>query len=265
MKSYDSFSTLHEVNPTSTKLAMGMNSCFYFRTGIAAATNIKQFAASMSVAKMARSVTVNIHHSSGMDGSGVIIKKQGDIYTVVTTHSVVEHSGVEHIIHSSKGNNYAATKVIRLQQYESKLNLAVVQFYSPNAYLVATLGQSDALSSGKDVYMAGYSRTISSERQEFEFTNGLIIDHPHGEFLPYNPPIWNSMIGAPVFNANGQVIGVYVASEIEKESGTVIQIAVPINPFISLLNLTELSCSDMSLNVLQTAVGQSLAINSNEN
>ncbi len=264
MKYCDRFSTVHEVNPTSTQLVMSLNSCFHFRNTIATSTNLKQLAAFMSVARMARSVTVKIHSASGRDGSGVIIKKQGNIYTVLTTYPVVERSGVEYIIHSSKGNDYVATKVIRLQQYESKLNLAVVQFYSPDAYLVATLGQFEDVSSGTEVYMAGYPRTICTERQEFEFTNGLIIGRHKGEFLRYKPPIWNSMSGAPVFNANGQVIGVYVASEVDKQSGTVIQTAVPVNSFISLLNLTELSCSDLSLNLPQTAAGQTLAINFNE-
>jgi hypothetical protein len=61
------------------------------------------------------------------------------------------------------------------------------------------------------------------------------------------------MIGAPVFNTNGQVIGIHLAREVDQEIGTGIKIPGSIDTLITLLNQTELISSDLEPKLLQTA------------
>jgi serine protease Do len=98
-----------------------------------------------------------------------------------------------------------------------------VQFFSPDTYLVASLGSSDHALIGTEIYVAGYPQSIGTQRQEFQFTNGMVIDRPNREVLHYSVPSWSGMSGAPIFNANGQVIAIHVARELEQESGTLIK------------------------------------------
>jgi hypothetical protein len=120
MKNCDSFSTLMEVNQTSIGLAMSLSLPSHFSNERATRASIQKVAAVMTVAKMARPVTVKIDNASGSSGSGVIINRQGNIYTVLTASGVVEQTGIEYTIGTYKGNNYAVSNAIRLQQHQSE-------------------------------------------------------------------------------------------------------------------------------------------------
>ena len=192
---------------------------FYFNllTGKTTAADIKkQLVTLMTVAKIARPVTVKIQSSSGGSGSGVIVNRQEDTYTVLTANHVVESTGVKYSIYTNKGNNYTVTKVLKLQQHKSKTNLALVQFVSPYTHLIATLGSSDDSLIGTDIYVSGYSQTICTEKQEFE--KGAIVGRPNEKLLYYNAPTWSGMGGAPVFNASAQVVGIHIAGEVDLDS-----------------------------------------------
>lgn len=216
---------------------MGLSSS-YLLSGTATAADIKkQLTTFMTVAKIARPVTVRIHSSSG-GGSGVIINRQDNTYTVLTANYVVESTSVKYSIHTNKGNNYAVTKVIKFQEGQSETNLALVQFFSPYIYPVATLGNSDEALIGTDIYLSGYSQTICTQRQEFE--KGIIIGYLNKKLLHYNAPTCSGMGGAPVFNASAQVVGIHLAGEVDLEGRNGFNRATLINSFIPILERTEL-------------------------
>lgn len=234
MKNFDSTSTLMEANATPVGLAMSLSSRSNVSTERIA--RIQQIAAVMTVAKIARSVTVKINNASGTSGSGVIINRQGNVYTVLTAYRVVEQMGIQYTIGTYNGNNYTVTKVIDLPQRHNEPDLALVQFSSPDIYLVARLGSSDKAPLGAEIYVAGYPRSIGTQTQEFEFTNGMIIDRPSKELLHYSAPLGSGMNGTPIFNATSQVIAIHVAKDIERESGTTLEVAVPVHDAIALLD-----------------------------
>ncbi len=207
---------------------MGLSSYFNLLTETATVADIKkQLTTFMTVAKIARSVTVKIHSSSGSSGSGVIINRQEDTYTVLTTNHVVENIGIKYSIHINHGNNYAVTQVIKLQVGNSETNLALVKFVSPHTYLVAALGSSDDVLIGTDIYVSGYSQTLCTDKQEFE--KGRIIGRSNEKLLYYNAPTWSGMGGAPVFNSIAQVVGIHIAGEVDLQSRIGCNIAIPIN------------------------------------
>ncbi len=251
MKNFNSFLTLGEINQSSTALAVSPSSPSSLPSGTVTFSDRKQLIAFMAVAKIAHSVTVKIDNASGTSGSGVIINRQGNTYTVLTANHVVNSTSSEFTIHTNKGNDYAVTQVIRLQQCESDCDVAFVQFFSRDAYPVASFGNLNHVLVGTDIYVFGYPQAISTEKPEFE--KGMIISHPSQELLRYNAPNLSGMIGAPVFNTNGQVIGIHLAREVDQEIGTGIKIPGSIDMLITLLNQTELISSDLEPKLPQTA------------
>lgn len=234
MKNFDNTSTLMEANPTSIGLAMSLSSRSHVLTERIA--RIQQVAAVMTVAKIARSVTVTIENTFGTSGSGVLINRKENVYTVLTAHCVVEKTGIQYTIGTHTGNKYAVTKAINLPQCHNEPHLALVQFSSPNTYLVAPLGSSDNAPIGADIYVAGYPCSMDTRTKDFEFTNGMIIDRPTQELLHYSAPIGSGMSGAPVFNATSQVIAIHLTREVDRESGTPLEVAVPVHDAIALLD-----------------------------
>lgn len=177
---------------------------------------------SLLVAEVARQVTVRILTQPGF-GSGVVIARQGQTYTVLTN---------EHVVADSKGGHYrvltadgiihrARRKFIR--QLEG-VDLALVQFESKIPYRVAVLGNSHALSVGDRVYASGFPNYhfINQEAIEdtrdwgtraFRFTTGevsLLLKRslPEGYRLGYTNEVELGMSGGPVLNESGQVVGI---------------------------------------------------------
>lgn len=176
----------------------------------------------ISVSEVARQVTVRIFSNSSA-GSGVIISRQGQVYTVLTCdHVLNEKDSNSYTILTSDGQTYPAKK-LAYSQFGDK-DLAVVQFISPQSYQVAEMGNSDSLGMGEVVYAAGFPnwylinpKAIESTRdwgmRAFRLTRGnveMISDRslPRGYQLGYTNEIENGMSGGPVLDKNGRLIGI---------------------------------------------------------
>lgn len=174
------------------------------------------------VPELARQVTVRIFSDSSA-GSGVIISRQGQVYTVLTCdHVLNEKSSNNYIILTSDGRTYPAKK-LAYPHFGDK-DLALVQFTSPQSYKVAEIGNSDALVMGEAVYAAGFPnwywinpKAIESTRdwgmRAFRLTRGnveMISERslPRGYQLGYTNEVENGMSGGPVLDQNGRLIGI---------------------------------------------------------
>ena len=94
------------------------------------------------VRKIAVPVTVMISDQNG-GGSGVIVAKQGNTYTVLTNRHVAEEDTAYRIQTSDDDVH----KVVRVVKRFQDVDLAVLQFDSAKNYPVATLGNSGLLPS----------------------------------------------------------------------------------------------------------------------
>jgi S1-C subfamily serine protease len=94
-------------------------------------------ASSVEVAKIAKAVTVNID-SPDTPGSGVIIQKNSNTYTVVTAAHVIRNRSSSFKIVTPDGNQYNLTNIIATKGTD----LAVVKFQSTMNYSVAKLGDA---------------------------------------------------------------------------------------------------------------------------
>ena len=240
------------------------DSFLYLLTGTVAAIVVSQSTIVMAktaqqVAEIAEPITVQINSPLG-DGSGVIIAKSGNIYTVLTVNHVVEDPTVEYSVRTSDGKSYPVLKIIRLQNDDQEPDLAIIQFESSQQYSVATLGNSEQAVIGAQIYVYGYPATggLTGVEREPELSPGLVTsrpkNRPEGYNLRYQAVTWSGMSGGPVFDSEARVVGLHGQGEFgfaQTSSGDVAPIktgfnaAIPINLFMGKLLETGLKSSDL--------------------
>jgi tetratricopeptide (TPR) repeat protein/S1-C subfamily serine protease len=237
----------------------------------------------------AQQITVRIDSSSGSNGSGVIIAKEGDIYTVLTAAHVVckppDKPG------KCEPNTYQILTVENKQypvepstiKLQEGVDLAVVKFTSRENYQVATLANYPT-KDGEYMFTAGYPRL--GEKSPWRFTLGQIYSKERGllqttqsDFnnnssgtsqaaisltggyeLVYSSITFGGMSGGPILDSQGRVIGIHGRTEGEaaidnnSSSGGNIQLGnslgIPVSTFLALA--TRLNTQAQKIETTQT-------------
>jgi tetratricopeptide (TPR) repeat protein len=220
----------------------------------------------------AQQITVRIDSSSGSNGSGIIIAKEGDIYTVLTAAHVVCKPPDK--VGPCEPNTYKILTVDGKQypvepstiKLEEGVDLAVVKFTSRENYQVATLADYNPRDY-EYMFTAGYPRL--GEKSPWRFTLGRIYSKEQGllttksDFnnnssstakgavsltggyeLVYSSITFGGMSGGPVLDSQGRVIGIHGKTEGEaaidnnSSSQETIQLGnslgIPISTFLAL-------------------------------
>jgi tetratricopeptide (TPR) repeat protein len=205
----------------------------------------------VEVSKVAQSVTVMIQNAQNSRdaGSGIIIKREGETYTVLTAHHVVENSTNYKVMTPDKKMSPIVQGSI---QPLPGVDLALVQFKSAEAYDVAKMGDSTQSPSGSTSFVAGFPGTNEARNEpEYYFTSGEIAangsrPNKDGYALAYSNPTLPGMSGGPVLNEQGELIGIHGRAEkAEKLQNsqvsnniyvlkTEFNYAIPINTFLTL-------------------------------
>jgi tetratricopeptide (TPR) repeat protein/V8-like Glu-specific endopeptidase len=225
--------------------------------------------------QIAQQTTVQINNNQGsLGGTGVIIAKQGNTYTVLTANHVVCDAipdrnpvvcrdDVSYSIRTNEGNSYPLKGVQRLHKNNTDPDLAVVTFVSERAYSVATIGDSEQAVTGSQIYVFGYpgSDGSSGAQRESEFSPGFVTSRPNnrsqGYTLRYNAVTQRGMSGGPVFDSEGRVVGIHGQGgkdgELESRDGTTVAIksgwnaAIPINTFMAQKSHTGLNSLSLTV------------------
>jgi internalin A len=152
----------------------------------------------------------------GLDGkgSGVIIGKDGNTYTVLTAYHVIKNPGVYDII-TYDGEKYR----IERSQNVGKLDLALVKFTSSKNYPIAKIADSRTVKEGETVHNSGFPipSISNSQQRNYFFLTSQITARGRGENLGYDLFLSGSprpgMSGGPILNDQGKVIGIYGKAE----------------------------------------------------
>jgi len=219
------------------------------------------------VAQLAMFTTVEVNNTLGFSGSGsgVIIAKQGSVYTVLTANHVVASLAQEYSIRTHLEKNYTAIRIQRLAKNDRDIDLALIQFQSREPYPVAPMGESGRAVVGSTIYVAGYPLPIASgSERKLEFTAGIVSSRlgraSSGYGLRYQAVTRRGMSGGPVFDDDGRVVGIHgqgdtvgtVTSQWNgqtEEIKTGLNAAIPIDSFMALRSQTKPNGFDILSNL----------------
>jgi tetratricopeptide (TPR) repeat protein len=176
------------------------------------------------IAKKA-AIEIKVNNTSMM-GSGVIIHRQGNVYTLMTNrHVVCGKAGPTckalplnsaYSIGTADGRQYQV-KAQSVKLLGKDLDLAIVQFRSSQTYQVASIAAPNSLKLNDPVYVAGFS----AEQQRFNFSKGRAIAVVNtrltadkgGYTVVYDTFTLPGMSGSGVYNNSGQLVAIHGLGE----------------------------------------------------
>jgi tetratricopeptide (TPR) repeat protein len=197
------------------------------------------------ISEIADKITVKIE--GPVQGSGVIVKRYENEYTILTSWHVVKNINADEnfIVNTSDGKQHSidSATISRIGQ----VDLASISFKSSNEYKVASLGDVENVKSGNPIYVSGYPLpTVAVPVRIRRFLEGKVIANasveiPNGYQLLYSNPTIPGMSGGSVLNAQGKLVGIHGQGEtdaqLSEQSGIAIKTgtnqAVPITHYIS--------------------------------
>ncbi len=148
-------------------------------------------------------------------GSGVLVGQKDNTYFVLTAEHVVATPDEYHIVTPDGAEhalNYQAVQKL------PNVDLALVRFTSQQSYPLAKLGNSDQLTEGDKVFIAGWPSSGVALPHIYQFTSGEISGLPpqsigKGYKMVYTNVTRAGMSGGPVFNDDGKVVGIHGLAE----------------------------------------------------
>jgi len=168
-----------------------------------------------AVGKVAQAITVRIEGAT--QGSGVLVKRDGNRYTLLTAWHVVsgQRAGEELDIYTPDGQRHQLEQgsIKRLGQ----VDMAVLSFSSSTAYEVARVGDVKNLSSGEQVVVAGFP--IGSNGQ-IKVNYGKLVANAavgidQGYQLLYRNETTAGMSGGVVLTTGGLLVGMHGRGELD--------------------------------------------------
>jgi len=223
----------------------------------------------IAVGKIAKAVTVLITAPQS-NGSGVLIQKDGNSYTVLTVAHVVNDQLQPLSITTEDGQKYQSTNINATKDTD----LAVVKFESKTSYQIVKLGDVAKSSEGSIVYVSGFPSTTQVISDTiYNFTEGKVTANASrplslGYALVYSNNTLPGMSGGPVFNTDGELVAVHGRGDFQESSKksdinenvrikTGFNLGIPISTVLKLSSSLGLSFSSAiasaSLNKLPSA------------
>lgn len=193
----------------SPMFTISINSFLQVRAASPSATHIVLIAAD-PLYEITRTITVRVKVGRN-GGSGILIQRVGQLYTVLTNRHVAT-LGPPYVIQTPDGRSHPATL---LKNIDFRGNdLAMLQFRALQSYAIATLGSANRLLKGDPVISAGFPlEDVPIQSKGLLVTVGKISLLPKKPFvggyqIGYTNLIRQGMSGGPVLNLQGHVIGI---------------------------------------------------------
>jgi tetratricopeptide (TPR) repeat protein/V8-like Glu-specific endopeptidase len=184
---------------------------------------------------IAQAISVKISTTNG-NGSGILLQKQGDVYTILTAAHVVKNERASYTITTPDGRTYQPI-ANSIRRYQGDVDLAVLKFRSSATYKLAELGDSNVLKGGMNIYVAGFpAPTKVITESVFVFREGKVSANSKRAFkdgysLLYSNNTLSGMSGGPVLNEAGQVVGIHGKGDRDQGIKTEFNAGIPIARF----------------------------------
>jgi tetratricopeptide (TPR) repeat protein len=174
------------------------------------------------VAQIAKQSTVRIN-SENSPGSGVIIQKKNNTYTILTAGHVVRNRQATYKIVMADGESQVAKNI---QVFANQVDLAVLEFTSPKNYPVPKLSKdSTQTAEGSTVYVSGFPVTETINQAIFNFTEGKVTANSSkplkdGYSIVYSNNTLPGHSGGPVWNSQGEIIAIHGKGDVDTKLST---------------------------------------------
>jgi tetratricopeptide (TPR) repeat protein/V8-like Glu-specific endopeptidase len=222
----------------------------------------------VEVGKIAKSVTVSIDSEKSV-GSGIVIKKEGNTYTVLTAAHVIRDRKQSYKITTPDGKSYPLVAT-NIKSASSEVDLAVVKFQSSANYPLAKLGKVESVSEGSPVYVAGFPKaTAAISTSIYNFTEGKVTANASlplngGYSLVYSNSTLPGMSGGPVFNEAGETIAIHGRGDVQESTTTSeinsnvqvktgFNLGIPTNTFLQLATKLGVNLGDSTPQIATVA------------
>ncbi|MCF4968573.1 trypsin-like peptidase domain-containing protein [Nostoc sp. CMAA1605] len=197
-------------------------------TGIVIVQPVATALTPSEIANIARQITVRIDGAN--TGSGVIIERQGNVYTVVTNWHVVQLQG-NYTVQTSDGKRYTFNNS-QVKRFPG-VDLAVFQFTSNTNYRVAEKGNSDQVALGTNIAVAGYPQGTS----DIDFRRGAIsrmVSNPKdGYAFVYDIGGFPGMSGGAILDEQGKLVGIHGRATTRPDTNATIVLGIPLKTYLS--------------------------------
>ncbi|UBF28390.1 serine protease [Kovacikia minuta CCNUW1] len=163
-----------------------------------------------------RLITVKVMAGNSW-GSGILVQQQGQHYSVLTNHHVL-NPGQPYFVQTPDHRIYSAELLqgSKFQHRDHFLgnDLEILQFSTSAHYEVALLNPTENLTVGEEVFAAGFPTEIAAPSAKgFAFTTGRISllqaqAFVGGYRIGSTDLIHKGMSGGPLLNRRGEVVGI---------------------------------------------------------
>ncbi|MEH2171168.1 MAG: trypsin-like peptidase domain-containing protein [Nostoc sp.] len=201
------------------------------------------------VSPIAQQITVRIDGAG--TGSGVIIERQGNTYTILTNWHVVQFEG-SYTVQTPDGKQYTFNS----SQVQPLLgvDLATFQFTSNQNYSVAEKGNSENLPLGATIHVAGYPQDSSNLSFLSGQISSLVTKPKDGYAFTYTVNAFPDMSGGPILDEQGKLVGIHGRSITRPDTSAVTALGIPLKTYLSFSVFTQLLANISSLKPQNTLI-----------
>jgi tetratricopeptide (TPR) repeat protein len=180
-----------------------------------------------TISQIAKKITVKItaidSEGNAAYGSGVIIKRQGSTYTLLSARHVLSKSLRNYKVKTSDNREYAIDPQ-KIRVFAKNIDLAVVEFNSPATYPVVELGSSSNIVEGSNIFVAGFpAPTQTIESPAYMFRKGDVVANSvsglnrDGYGMIYTANTLPGMSGGGVFDENGKLVAIHGQGDVDSK------------------------------------------------
>jgi tetratricopeptide (TPR) repeat protein/V8-like Glu-specific endopeptidase len=169
----------------------------------------------VEIQRIAKQTTIQITRCAF--GSGVIIQKNGNTYTVLTVAHAVNNSNCE--VTTPDSSKY---QIAQVKTFPNSIDLAIFTFTSNKNYSVAKLiDNSDRIEATETVYVSGFPISTAIKNSTFTIVKGDIVANPSntqqgkGYSLIYSNNTLPGYSGGPVWNDKGELIAIHGQGDVD--------------------------------------------------
>jgi lipoprotein NlpI len=169
----------------------------------------------VEVQRIAQQTTVQIDGCA--QGSGVIIQRNDDTYTVLTVAHAVNKSGCELVAPDN-----AKYQISQIKTFPNNVDLALFNFTSSKNYPIAKLiDNSDRVEAGQQIYVSGFPLSTAINKSVFTFVKGDVVSNSNniqqskGYSLIYSNNTLPGHSGGPVWSDLGEVIAIHGQGDVD--------------------------------------------------